>query len=76
MGQCQVDELADPIADGLAALGMGEDGSGSLVTVRVPKGNVPMPGDRVQVRVSGNAIAYEDARAATSPPQRQVTAVL
>lgn len=62
--------------DAVLTLGMGEDGSGSLVTVRVPKGNVPMPGDRVQVRVSGNAIAYADgARPATSSVPRQVSSV-
>ena len=57
--------------DAVLTLGMGEDGTGSTITVRIPKGSVPLPGERVQVRVSGDAIAYATiARNASSstPP--------
>lgn len=44
--------------DATLTLGMGENGTGSTITVRIPKGSVPRPGERVRVRVSGDAIVY------------------
>lgn len=46
--------------DAMVTLAIGEDGSGSSVTVRLPQGPLPRPGERVQVRVSGDAIAYAE----------------
>lgn len=43
---------------GMLTLGMGEDGTGSEIAVRIAEGTVPMRGDRVCVRVSGEALAY------------------
>lgn len=52
--------------DAMLTLGMGEDGTGSTITVRIPKGSVPRPGERVQVRVSGDAIAYANLSRSTA----------
>ncbi|HET7055855.1 MAG TPA: ABC transporter ATP-binding protein [Thermomicrobiales bacterium] len=46
--------------DTMITIGMGEDGSGSRVAARVPKGVAPKIGDHVRVRVAGDAIAYAD----------------
>lgn len=43
---------------GMLTLGMGEDGSGSEIAVRIGEGTIPMRGERVYVRVSGEALAY------------------
>lgn len=53
--------------DAMLALGMGEDGRGTRIAVRVPRGITPRVGDVVGVRVAGDAVAYSDehhARAA------------
>lgn len=46
--------------DAMLTLGMGDDGRGSRVSVRVSKGVSPTIGERVRVRVAGDAIAYVD----------------
>lgn len=53
--------------DAMVTLTLGEDGSGSAVTVRLPKGPLPRPGEQVQVRVSGDAIAYAEGNHNISP---------
>lgn len=53
--------------DAIVTLGLGEDGSGSAVTVRVPEGTGLRPGDRVRVRVVGDAMAYARGSAARPP---------
>lgn len=47
--------------DAMLALGMGADGTGSRIAVRVPRGITPRVGDVVGVRVAGDAVAYSDA---------------
>ena len=47
--------------DAMLTIGMGEHGMGSTVAVRVPKGVTPRIGDRVCVRVSGDAVAYDSS---------------
>src|SRR5699024_5107613 len=44
--------------DATLTLRMGADGTGSTITVRLPRGPLPRPGEHVQVRVSGDAVAY------------------
>ncbi|MCC6313387.1 MAG: ABC transporter ATP-binding protein, partial [Thermomicrobiales bacterium] len=51
----------------MLTIGMGEDGAGVRVAVRVPKGVAPKIGDRVRVRVVGDAIAYADPATAIQP---------
>ncbi len=46
--------------DAMLALGMGADGTGSRIAVRVPRGITPRVGDVVGVRVAGDAVAYSD----------------
>lgn len=52
--------------DAMLALGMGEDGTGSRIAVRVPRGTTPQVGERVGVRVAGDAVAYSDGDGAAS----------
>ena len=44
--------------DGMLTLGMGEDGTGATIAVRITEGGMPRIGELVHVRVTGDVVAY------------------